>query len=112
MDLDGIHFDEADRLFLQLCREGGGELQVVLCKEGTDDECAKAIHAHARTMVERGYLEPVSVYGSRARMQGAALRATFRARAVALALLDVLEKAEALEVELARQSASRRSKAV
>lgn len=110
MDLDGVHFDHADRLLLMACRDRGGELQLVLCREGAEDECASAIRGHAQTMVERGYLDRIQISGSRSRMQGAALWATFRARPVALALLDVLERAEALEARLAAQSRRSRSR--
>lgn len=110
--LDGIHFDEADRLFLRICREGGGELRVILCKEGVVDDCAQAIHAHAQTMVARGYLDHVEISGSRSRMQGAALWVTFRARPVALALLEVLERAEALEADLEATKGGRRRSAI
>lgn len=101
MELDGIHFDQMDRMVLEELRAAGGEIQVVVCRQGEDDELGCALHKHCLTMVERGYLEPIKVGGTRSRMQGAAQWATFRARAVALALLDLLQKAEAIDAELA-----------
>lgn len=96
------HFCAADRVFLGACRDAGGEIEIVLCKEGRDDPDGEAMRAHARTMVVRGYLEPLTVAGSRSRMQGAKLWVTFRARPAALALLEAVERIEALEAELAR----------
>lgn len=101
MDLDGVHFDQTDRILLQACRDNGGEIQLILCRQGVDDEDVCALERHAQTMVKRGYLERLLISGTRSKMQGAALYVTFRARPVALALLDILEKGEALERELA-----------
>lgn len=110
MEFEDLNFVEADRLILQTCRDSGGEIQLKLCIEGKDDDCAIAIHAHAQTMVERGFLERLIVSGTRSRMQGAALMVTFRARPVALALLEVLERAEAAEAKVAeRERRSRRT---
>lgn len=101
MEFDQLNFVEADRLVLCACRDAGGQFQLVTCREGVEDECACALRAHAETMVERGFLERLLVSGTRSRMQGAALFVTFRARPVALALLEVLERAEAAEAKLA-----------
>jgi hypothetical protein len=101
MEFEDLHFVEADRLILQSCRDSGGQIQLKLCIEGREDDCAKAIHAHAQTMVERGFLERLIISGTRSKMQGAALFVTFRAKPVALALLEVLERAEAAEAKLA-----------
>lgn len=112
------HFCEADRVFLRTCREQGGEFQIVLCRQGVEDEDARALRSHAESMVARGYLERLIIAGTRSRMEGAALYVTFRARPVALALLEALERIEALEAELAgrkpisRQSSARRSRAL
>lgn len=101
MEFEQLNFVEADRLVLCACRDAGGQFQVVLCREGVDDECGHALHAHAQTMVDRGFLERLIVSGTRSKMQGASLMITFRARPVALALLEVLERAEAAEAKLA-----------
>jgi len=101
MEFEQLNFVEADRLVLSACRDAGGELQVVVCREGVEDECACALRAHAETMVERGFLERLRIAGTRSRMQGAALFVSFRARPVALALLELLERAEAAEAKLA-----------
>jgi hypothetical protein len=101
MEFEQLNFVEADRLVLCACRDAGGEFQVEVCREGVDDDCGRALHAHARTMVERGFLERLLVSGTKSKMQGSALRVTFRARPVALALLELLERAEAAEAKLA-----------
>jgi hypothetical protein len=100
MDLDGELFDEMDRLLLKTCRENGGEIQLVICREGVDDEAVCALEKHAQTMVKRGYLERLIISGTRSRMQGARLYVTFRAKPVAMALLEMTERCEALEREL------------
>jgi hypothetical protein len=82
MEFEQLNFVEADRLILQSCRDAGGEIQLKLCVEGVEDECCRAIHAHAQTMVERGFLERLIISGT-------------------LALLETLERAEAAEAKLA-----------
>lgn len=116
--MDEQHFCEADRVFLKTCREQGGEFQIVVCRQGVEEPDAGALRAHAETMVARGYLERLIVSGTRSRMQGAALYVTFKARPVALALLEALERIEGLEAELegrkpvSRRSSARRSRAL
>lgn len=61
-----------DRTFLAACREGAcDELQILTVFEGREVEDGAAMKAHAESMVRRGYLERVSVGGSRSRHQGA-----------------------------------------
>jgi hypothetical protein len=105
MSLDALHFDHADRIFLEACRDCGGELQLIICREGSDDPDASAMRDHVETMVKRGYLARVTIGGSRSRMQGAALRVIYRAHGMALALLEAVEQIEALETELAALNA-------
>lgn len=94
--------DHADRIFLEACRDRFGELELVVCREGKDDPEACAMRAHAETMVVRGYLQRLTIAGTRSRMQGAALRVTYRAHELALVLLEMAERLEALEAEIAR----------
>lgn len=111
MEFEQLNFVEADRVFLGACRDAGGEIEIVLCVEGRDDPDAAAMRAHARSMVARGYLEPLTVAGSRSRMQGAKMWVTFRARPAAIALLEAVERIEALERELAELKKPKRRRA-
>lgn len=111
MEFEELNFVEADRLVLSACRDAGGEFQLVVCREGVEDECARALHAHAETMVARGFLERLLISGTRSKMQGVALRITFKARPVALALLELLDRAEAAEAKLAALERQPRRKA-
>lgn len=109
MDLDGIHFSQMDRMVLEELRAAGGEIQVVVCREGVDDELGCALHAHCLSMADRGYLDKVETSGTRSKMQGARKWATFRARSVALALIELLERSEELERRVAAQERPSRS---
>lgn len=87
--------------FLKACSESlCDELQIPTVCEGREVEDGAAMKAHADTMVRRGYLERVSVGGSKSRHQGAAMRATYRPTEAGRVALEAVEHAEALAAEL------------
>lgn len=87
--------DYTDRVFLEACRGAPrGELELVTVREGREVEFGAAMEAHAESMVRRGYLERVSIGGSKSRLQGAAIRVTYRATEAAHALLAAAQRAE------------------
>lgn len=99
--LDAMELDACDRTFLKACSESPcSELHILTVFEGREVEDGAAMKAHAETMVRRGYLERVSVGGSKSRMQGAAMRATYRPTEAGKMALEAVERTEALEAEL------------
>lgn len=105
-----MELDACDRIFLQACAKGPcNELLIMTVCEGREVEDGTAMKAHAETMVRRGYLERVSVGGSRSRHQGAAMRATYRPTEAGRVALAAVERAEALGTELKALRRTRRA---
>jgi hypothetical protein len=104
----GMELTEADRICLREARTR--ELLARVCKEGREDEDGLALKAHLDAMTARGLLQRTGQRGTKARMQGAQLLASYAATEVGLALLDALERAEAAEAALAAQRPTRRPK--
>ena len=106
-----MDLDHADRIFLKACAETPcDELQILTVFEGREVEDGAAMKAHAESMVRRGYLERVSVGGSKSRHQGAAMRATYRPTEAARVALAAVERADVLEAELAALRARKRAR--